>query len=123
MWGFGADRSRVSEPFLTDTVGKVFWGWRTKFSRTADAFRAQRCEGPTSLLRKTTTNLRIGAMGHRSCGVVQKSTFARFLASFDFRLFQQYRPVSARKSRLAPGSIPVLRKRRSETKFDLYCAV
>jgi hypothetical protein len=28
-----------------DTLEKVFWGWRTKFSRAADAFRAQRCEG------------------------------------------------------------------------------
>jgi hypothetical protein len=31
---------------MTDTVEKVFWGRRTKFSRAADAFRAQRCEGP-----------------------------------------------------------------------------
>jgi hypothetical protein len=49
----------------------------------------------TSLLRKTTTDLRIGATEHRSGRVVQKSTFARFLASFDFRLLQHYQ----RKSR------------------------
>jgi hypothetical protein len=91
----GHNGSRISGPslpFLTDTVEKVFWGWRTKFSRAADAFCAQRCEGPTSHLRKTTTDFRIGATAHLNGGVVQKSAFARFLASFDFRLFQQYRP-------------------------------
>src|SRR6202161_1046931 len=31
-------------PVRADSVEKVFWGWRTKFSRAADAFRAQRCE-------------------------------------------------------------------------------
>jgi hypothetical protein len=30
-------------------------------------------------------------MQHPSGGLVQKSTFARFLEFFDFRLFQQYR--------------------------------
>jgi hypothetical protein len=33
-------------------------------------------------------------MQHPSGGLVQKSTFARFLEFFDFRLFQQYRPVA-----------------------------
>jgi hypothetical protein len=41
-----------------------------------------------------TTDLRIGATEHRSGGVVQKSTFARFLAAFDFRLLQHYPPGS-----------------------------
>src|SRR3984957_8466694 len=44
--------------------------------------------GTTSLLRKTTMELRIGTTGHLRYGIVQKLTFARFLASFDFRLFQ-----------------------------------
>src|SRR5258706_312168 len=44
---------------------------------------------PTS---ETTTELRIGAAEHRSGGVIQKSTFAKFLASFDFRLLQHYLP-------------------------------
>ena len=39
-------------------------------------------------------DLRIDPKDHPSGGVVQKSTFARFLASFDFRLFRQYRPMS-----------------------------
>src|SRR5262249_25124386 len=47
-----------------------------------------------SCLRKTTTDLRIGTTEHRSGGVVQKSPFARFLASFDFRLFRQHRPTT-----------------------------
>jgi hypothetical protein len=39
-------------PLSDDTVEKVFWGWRTKFSRAADAFRAQRCEGPLRFSEK-----------------------------------------------------------------------
>ena len=39
-------------------------------------------------------DLRTGAMEHPSGGVVQKSAFARFLASFDFRLIQQYPPFA-----------------------------
>jgi hypothetical protein len=38
--------------------------------------------------------LRIGTTGHLRYGIVQKLTFARFLASFDFRLFQHYRPAA-----------------------------
>src|SRR5207253_9601679 len=34
---------------------------------------------------------RIETKENRNGGVVQKSTFARFLASFDFRLFRQHR--------------------------------
>src|SRR5271168_4503941 len=37
---------------MTDTVEKVFWGSGTKFSRAADAFRAQRCEGPRGISEK-----------------------------------------------------------------------
>src|ERR1700733_4728584 len=39
-------------PKSADTVEKVFWGWRTKFSRAADAFRAQRCERPRRFSEK-----------------------------------------------------------------------
>ena len=38
--------------------------------------------------------LRIGTTGHLRYGIVQKLTFARFLASFDFRLFQHYRSLA-----------------------------
>ena len=44
--------------------------------------------------QKTTTDFPLGAMQHLSGGLVQRSTFARFLEFFDFRLFQQYRPNS-----------------------------
>jgi hypothetical protein len=35
-----------------DAVEKVFWGKQTKFSRAADAFRAQRREGPLRFSEK-----------------------------------------------------------------------
>ena len=47
-----------------------------------------------SYLRKTTTDLRISTTKHRSGGLVRNSPFARFSASFDFRLFRQHRPFS-----------------------------
>jgi ABC-type multidrug transport system fused ATPase/permease subunit len=75
-------------------VEKVFWERRTKSSRTADAFRAQRREGPHRITEPI-TGLRNGAAAHLNSGIVQKSAFARFLASFDFRLFQQYPPKAA----------------------------
>jgi len=43
---------------------------------------------------KTTTDLRIGATEPRSDSDVSESTFARFLASSDFRLLQQNRHFS-----------------------------
>jgi len=43
--------------------------------------------------QKTTTDFPLGAMQHPSGGLVQRSAFARFLEFFDFRLFQQYRPL------------------------------
>ena len=52
-WGKSGSRRRpVRLPSLTDTVEKVFWGWRTKFSRAADAFRAPRCERPRRFSEK-----------------------------------------------------------------------
>jgi len=71
-----------------------------------EIFQSRRCvscatmRGTTSLLRKTTMELRIGTTGHLGYGIVQKLTFARFLASFDFRLFQHY-PVESRCARYA----------------------
>src|ERR1043166_3684238 len=37
---------------LGDSVAKVFLGWRPKFFRTADAFRARRYEGPHRFTQK-----------------------------------------------------------------------
>ena len=67
---------------VTDAVEKVFLGVTSEILKALDTFRAQRREGTTSCLRKTTTDLHIGTTEHRS-GVAQKSPFARFLASFD----------------------------------------
>jgi hypothetical protein len=39
-------------PVLTDAVEKVFSGKQTKFSRAADAFRAQGREGPPRFSEK-----------------------------------------------------------------------
>src|SRR4029077_4320491 len=46
-------RSAVARcPESADFVAKVFLGWRTKFLRTTDAFRARRREGPHRLSQK-----------------------------------------------------------------------
>jgi hypothetical protein len=87
--GMNRLRSGVARgPLMTDTVEKVFWGWRTKFSGAADAFRAQRCEGPRIASQKNDNRLsyrRYGASQRRSCpkisiceifGVVRFSTFS-----------------------------------------------
>src|SRR5271168_2266605 len=53
LWQGSGYRSQVAAgTLLTDTVEKVFWGWRTKFSRAADALRAQRCAGPRRVSEK-----------------------------------------------------------------------
>jgi len=39
-----------------------------------------------------TTDLRIGVTAYANGRVLQKSIFAQFSASFDFRLFQHYPP-------------------------------
>src|SRR5258707_3520379 len=73
-----------------DIVAKVFLGWRTKILRAADAFYARRREGTISFHPKSITDLRSGVEKRRSGREVQRSTFARFSASLDFRLLQQY---------------------------------
>ena len=51
--------------------------------------------GTSSHLRKTTTVFRIGATAYPNGRVVQESAFARFLGSFDLRLYQQIRRKAA----------------------------
>jgi hypothetical protein len=72
---------------------KSLLGRRPNFSRTADAFRARRYEGPHRFAQND-----CGA-SYRRYGVLQRRTrlkisFAIFSASVDFRLLQQYRHVS-----------------------------
>ena len=72
--------------FLADTVEKVFWGWRTKFSRAADAFRAQRCEGPLrfSEKRPRTFVLALCTSQRRTC---PKINFCEIFGVFRFSTF------------------------------------
>jgi hypothetical protein len=72
---------------------------------------ARQHEGTTSFHTKTTTELRIGATEYCRGGVGQKSTFARFSASFDFRLLQHYRGESGLPS-CTPG-LPNLDPKRT----------
>ena len=46
------------------------------------------------VLHKTTTDVRIAPGKHRSGRDVKTSAFARFSASIDFRLLQQYRHLA-----------------------------
>ena len=56
---------------------------------------------------KLTTELRIGATEPCNSGGVSKSAFARFSASFDFRLLQHYLPLAEviRSSSPPPGDV------------------
>ena len=45
-------RSSLRCRLLADSVEKVFFDWRTKFFRTADAFRTRRLEGPHPFTQK-----------------------------------------------------------------------
>ncbi len=85
---------RCTSPVLADIVAKVFSGRRTKILRTADALYEPRREGTISLHPKSITDLRSGVEKRRSSREVQRSTFARFLGLFDFRLLQQYRHLA-----------------------------
>jgi hypothetical protein len=76
-----------------DIVAKVFLGGRTKFFRAADAFYERRGEA-ISFHPKSTRDLRSGVEKQHSGGEVQRSTFARFSGSLDFRLLQQYLPCA-----------------------------
>jgi len=52
-WGQSRPRNYERRlPKLTDAVEKVFYGYQTKFSKAADAFRAPRREGPHRVLEK-----------------------------------------------------------------------
>jgi hypothetical protein len=75
-----------------DIVAKVFLGGRTKFLRAADTFYERRREGTISPHPKSTRDLHSGVEKRRSAGEIQRSTFARFFGSLDFRLLQQYLP-------------------------------
>src|SRR6266478_3390303 len=110
---------RCTSPVLADIVAKVFSGRRTKILRTADALYEPRREGTISFHPKSITDLRSGVEKRRSSREVQRSTFARFLGLFDFRLLQQYRRkavvrITARTCRgYAPTTGPLCCRRTS----------
>src|SRR5215216_983176 len=60
--------------------------------RAADAFYERRHEGTISFHPKSSRDLRSGVEKQHSGGEVQRSTFAGFSGSLDFRLLQQYLP-------------------------------
>jgi hypothetical protein len=76
---------------LRDTVAKGLLGGDRNFS--GPLMRFARGEMRDHIVcTKTTRELRIGVTEYCSGHVGQKSTFARLLTSFDFRLLQQYPP-------------------------------
>jgi hypothetical protein len=76
---------------MTDIVAKVFLGWRTKFLEPLMRFTRGDVRA-ISFHPKSITDLRSGVEKRRSDREIQRSTFARFSWSPDFRLLQQYRP-------------------------------
>ena len=79
---------------MADSVKKVFFGRRMKILKTADASRARRCEGPHRFTHKRPGTLVSAPWRVVEIQTSKKSTFARFLASFDLRLLQQYQLLS-----------------------------
>jgi hypothetical protein len=61
-------------------------------------------------------DFRIGATQHPSGELVQKSTFARFLEFFDFRLFQQYLP----EAEVGPARLTPQHERELRAAFAIY---
>ena len=93
-----ATKQRVSLPLaqcvgpqLADIVAKVFSGCERKFLEPPMRFTRGDARDHIAS-SKTITDLRSGVEKQRGGGEVQRSTFARFLGLFDFRLLQQYLP-------------------------------
>src|SRR5450755_2686674 len=65
-----------------------------KFSRTADAFRMWRCEGPHCFAQKRPRTF-ASALQRVAAIEASKNPLSRdFRLSFDFRLLQQYLPIA-----------------------------
>jgi len=86
-------------PKWVDTVEKVFWGWRTKFSKAADAFRTQPCEGPCRISEKRPRTF-VSALRRISTTELSKNQHLRdFWRRSIFDFFNSIDP-----NRSAPGS-------------------
>jgi hypothetical protein len=70
-----------------DIVAKSFWDGERKFLEPLMRLRAA-TEGTISFHPKSITDLRGGVKKRSSSREVQRSTFARFVGLFDFRLLQ-----------------------------------
>jgi hypothetical protein len=71
-WGMNGPRPTASRgPLMTDSVEKVFLGCRTKILGAADAFYAQRREGP---YRFTQNRPRTSVVALKSDAAAERST-------------------------------------------------
>src|SRR6476660_5133529 len=73
---------------------KSFWGGERKFLEPLMRFTHGDVRETISFNLKSITDLRTGVEKRRSGREVQRSTFARFSGSLDFRLLQQYRHLA-----------------------------
>jgi hypothetical protein len=73
---------------------KSLLGQQMNFLKLLMRFAAQQREANTPLLEKTSADLHIDTKELRSRRVVQQSTFAKFLVSFDVRPFRQHRSTT-----------------------------
>ena len=88
---FGFDDSQ--RPLLADIVAKAFLGGERKILEPLMRFvRGDVRDHIVS--SKSTRDLHSGVEKRHSGGGVQRSTFARFFGSLDFRLSQKYRHFS-----------------------------
>jgi hypothetical protein len=69
-------------------VTKVFLGCRTKILRAADAFYARRRKGPHRFIQNRSPTFVAALKSDAASREVRRSTFARCLRLFDFRLLQ-----------------------------------
>ena len=83
-----------------DTVEKVFWGWRTKFSRAADTFRVQRCEGPRPFSEK---RLRTGVLALRRVPTAEVSENQHLRDFWRRTIFDFFNSIGQQQTCL-PGS-------------------
>ena len=90
----------ASHPIL---LQKSFWGGERKFLEPLMRF-ARGDVRDHIVSSKSITDLRSRVEKRRSSGEIQRSTFARFLGLFDFRLLQQYPPNSGHAATAAPCS-------------------
>src|ERR1700678_178599 len=91
-------------PEMTDTVEKVFWGWRTKFSRAADAFRAQRCEGPLRFSEKRPRTFVLALCSIPAADLSKNQHLRDFWSFSIFDFFNSIDPLQTwrTKKRLSP---------------------